>query len=87
MTPIPTTVVIVIYFFAAAMFLVRRQYDYAFVRLAVAGFFALLCFSPEMPIEVSRYISRYFWILIPLVEIMSYLFRLYFTRRSKWTRT
>lgn len=77
---IPSGLIFIVAFLATITALSKRQYDNAFTRFCVTLFYFSLTIYPTIPIETTRELNRWFWILVLGVEVIWYCL----TKLIKW---
>jgi hypothetical protein len=77
---VPIWLISTVYILAAARMVFSRQYEHAITRffLAVAYFYI----GTDIPIQDARALSRWFVLLLGVIEITSWMFRRWHDRRS-----
>ena len=68
---IPTWLMALIVLGAVAVQVMERKYEHAVGRMLLFGLYAVLTMFPDISIEVARFFTRYFLVIIFLVEIIS----------------
>jgi uncharacterized membrane protein len=72
---IPPLLLGIVFLSAAIIMFWRKQYEHAFTRMVLAGFYFYIYFIPATSIEVTRMLARYFLLLMGVIEVISYIVR------------
>ena len=80
---VPSWLLVVMFACAAAVKIRTRQYEHAFVRIIILLFYLYVEYFHDVPIEVTRSVSRYLWFLLAAIEVISYFVITYQRKKAK----
>lgn len=69
---IPSILLAIVFLCAAAVKWTKHEYEHAFTRMLVVGFYAFLALEPNYAIEGARSLSRWFFLLLGSIEVISW---------------
>jgi hypothetical protein len=70
---IPQEILVLVFLFSALIFASRKQYEHVITRGAIVVFYFWLCLYPDVPMEITRALSRYLFTILAITEITSYI--------------
>ena len=77
---IPDWVLALAFLFSAIAMLYRRKWEHALTRLLIASFYFYLFSHTATPVEIARLLARWFFLLLAIVEIVSFFILFPFLR-------
>lgn len=80
---IPSILMAIVYLISAFIKQHYKKYGDSLVRFLCAGFYIYILINPETNLDTLRYWSRYFFFLLPVVEIVYWVARKFHDRRNK----
>jgi hypothetical protein len=80
---IPQYVLAIVFLCSASVYVFRKQYEHFITRFSIALFYVYLSVFPNLPLELTRAISRYLFCTMAFIEIFSAFIIFYVQQRRR----